>query len=556
MSHGIIPTPHRIQRYPTRFPDPVTGWRLLRWLLSTHRRIIPLGMLAGIGWMLSQALIPLVLGRAVDEGIAPGDLARLSFWLVAVLVLAVSESVFGIVRHWMAVRLFSDSTRIVTETFSGRLFREDSALAEVRTPGQILNHLDFDAKSMGIAMDVTLRGTASVVTFVTVAVLLFAMSVPLGLIVILGLPPIVLMMVPLWRPLEQRATREQWRMASMTSLATDLLGGLRILKGFGGERTALARYRERAGAVRSAAVEVARLDAGWDVFRVVVPGLLLFAVVWTGGYLVLAGQLSPGELVTAFGFAGYLVVPVATFGEVGNKWARALAAANRVAQTLSTDCAVKPADPVDVGFDVDDLKDRQVGVVLADGERKANYLDGLVHAFTECLSANGRVLVERDAFLFSGTVHSNLTEARPSASRDDCLRALTSVAADDLVDRPGLDEAVTGQGRSLSGGQRQRLALARSLVADPEVLILDEPTSALDPYTEALFAERFPAARSGRTTVIFTHSVQLLGILDCVVFVSDDGEVHRGSHRELAGRLPGYRAALSIDAPVDAGGVS
>jgi len=556
MANSIVPTPQRIRRYPTPFPESLTGWRFLRWLLSTHRRIIPLGMIAGIGWMLSQAFIPLVLGRAVDEGIAPGDVGRLSFWLAGLLVLAVTESLFGIARHWMAVRLYSDTSRIITEILGRRLFQKDSALAEVRTPGQILNHLDFDAQRISAAMDVTLRGTASVVTFVTVAVLLFSMSVPLGLIVILGLPPIVLMMVPLWRPLEQRATREQWRMASMTSLATDLLGGLRVLKGFGGEQTALARYRERAGAVRSAAVEVARLDAGWDVFRVVVPGLLLFAVVWTGGDLVLAGQLSPGELVTAFGFAGFLVVPVATFGEVGNKWARALAAADRIAQTWSADRASEPEKPVDVGLDVADLAGHSMGVILADGLRKADYLEGLAHAFTKRSAASEGVLVERDAFLFSGTLRSNLTLARPSASEDDCIHALTRVAADDLIDRPGLDGPITSQGRSLSGGQRQRLALARCLVADPEVLILDEPTSALDPYTEALFAERFPAARRGRTTLMFTHSVQLLGAMDTVLFVSADGEHHRGSHRDLSERLPRYRTALSIEATVDAGGVA
>lgn len=556
MTHGIIPTPQRIRRYPTPFPDPVTGWRLLGWLASTHRRIIPIGMVAGIGWMLSQAFVPLVLGRAVDEGIAPGDVGRLSLWLAALVALAVSESVFGIVRHWMAVRLFSDTRRLVTEVVADRLVHRDGRLPAVRSPGELLNHLDFDANRLGLAMDVSLRGTASVVTFIAVALVLFSMSVPLGLIVILGLPPIVLLMVPLWRPLERKATREQWRMASMTRLATDLIGGLRILKGFGGERAALERYRERAGSVRSAAVDVARLDAGWDVFRVVVPGVLLFAVVWAGGYLVLNGDLSAGELVTAFGFAGYLVVPVKTFGEVGNKWAQALAAGKRVAETLVTARVSDPPVTAGGGIDAGLLEHRLVGLVAAQPERKAQYLAGLPHDLAKAWGADTHLLIEQDAFLFAGTLRGNLTLANPSATDDDCVRALTHVAAEDLLDRPGLDGLVSGQGRSLSGGQRQRLALARCLIADPEVLILDEPTSALDAYTEALFAERFPKARAGRTTVIFSHSPQLLDVLDRVVFLDDDGRVHAGPHRDLVARLAGYRAALALDAAVPAGGVA
>ncbi len=554
MAHGIKPVPHRIQRHSSPFPHPVNGWRLLKWLVSTHRRVIPIGVTAGIFWMLSQATVPLVLGRAVDEGIAPGDLGRLSLWLVALVGLAVLEALSGNLRHWMAVRLYSDTQRLITETLAERLFHTSGRLAEARTPGQILNHLDFDSSRIGLAMDVTLRGCASVVTFVVVAILLFSMSTPLGLIVILGLPPVVLMMVPLWRPMEQRATQEQWRMASLTSLATDLLGGLRILKGFGGEQTALARYRDQAGQVRSAAIRVAWLDAGWELFRVIVPGVLLFAVVWTGGYLVLEGRLTAGELVTAFGFAGYLVVPVATFGEVGNKWARALAAANRIAETLSADGGESVENRPETGIDLQSVKHRQVGIVTATADQKTNGLARLPYEIDQAWGTDIGVLVERDAFLFAGTLFSNLTLANPSIQERDCVRALQQVAAEDLLERPGLNGAVTAQGRSLSGGQKQRAALARCLLQDPDVLILDEPTSALDAYTEAMFAERFPKARSDKTTLIFSHSTLLLSVLDRVVFIALDGTVIYGSHQELIEREPGYRAALSIRLPAEVGG--
>lgn len=557
MIHSIKPTPRRIPRHSATFPDPLGGWGLLRWLVSTHRFIIPLGMLAAIAWMLSQAAVPLVLGRAVDEGIAPGDVGRLSGWLAALLLLAVSEAIFGNLRHWLAVRLYSDTARLVTETVADRLFRRNGELAAVRTPGQLLNHLDFDAKQLGLAMDVSLRGAASVVTFVVVAIVLFSMSVPLGLIVILGLPPMVLMMVPLWRPMERRATQEQRRMSSLTSFATDVLSGLRILKGFGGEHTVLARYRDQAGAVRSAAVRVAWLDAGWDVFRVVVPGVLLFAVVWTGGYLVLEGRLSAGELVTAFGFAGFLVVPVATFGEFGNKWARALAAANRIAETLSDDRIVDIPEASRSGIDPAPLKHGLTGIVAASPERKTAGLDRLPDDIAHAWGATTRVLVERDAFLFAGTLRSNLTPGNEPGHDDEaCIAALHRVAADDLLDRPGLDGAVTGQGRSLSGGQRQRVALARCLLFDPDVLILDEPTSALDTYTEALFIDRFPVAREGKTTLIFTHSVPLLNAMDRVVYIDADGRIAAGTHHSLTLAEPGYRQVLSIHAPVEAGDIA
>ena len=226
--------------------------------------------------MLSQALFPWVLGKVIDLAIAVADPRALLFWLAGFAILAVSEAVFGVLRHWLAVRLYSDSKRLIVESVMSRVLKPKSQIAQRHSPGALFNHLDFDAFCIGAAVDVMLRGSASVVTFLTVAWLLIDISLPLGLIVILGLPPVVLLMVPLWKPLEKRSRHEQGRMGALTRMASDLLFGIRSLKGLGAEQEALQRYRRQASIVRDAALDVARLNAGWDAFNVVVPGLLRF----------------------------------------------------------------------------------------------------------------------------------------------------------------------------------------------------------------------------------------------------------------------------------------
>jgi ABC-type multidrug transport system fused ATPase/permease subunit len=101
------------------------------------------------------------------------------------------------------------------------------------------------------------------------------------------------------------------------------------------------------------------------------------------------------------------------------------------------------------------------------------------------------------------------------------------------------------RGRSLSGGQRQRLALARSLVADPQVLVLDEPTSAVDAHTEARIAHGLKQVRAGRTTVVFTSSPLVLDRADLVVFVDGGRVAATGRHHELLGAHTGYRAVVT-----------
>ncbi|WP_262697568.1 MULTISPECIES: ABC transporter transmembrane domain-containing protein [Streptomyces] len=171
-------------------------------------------------------------------------------------------------------------------------------------------------------------------------------------------------------------------------------------------------------------------------------------------------------------------------------------------------------------------------------------------------SARTAVLVQdKDPVLLSGTLAELLDvprsgevsaeKALDAAQCGDVLEALTQASAADGGDADPMRTRITERGRSLSGGQRQRLALARSLVTDPEVLVLDEPTSAVDSHTEARIADGVRRLRTGRTTIVFTSSPLVLDRADRVVFVADGEAAGVGTHRELLGTDPAYRAVVT-----------
>ncbi len=135
------------------------------------------------------------------------------------------------------------------------------------------------------------------------------------------------------------------------------------------------------------------------------------------------------------------------------------------------------------------------------------------------------------------------TEALAAAQCGDVLTALAQASVDDAGDP--MHTHITERGRSLSGGQRQRLALARSLVTDPEVLVLDEPTSAVDAHTEARIADGLREIRKGRTTVVLTSSPLLLDRAERVVFLQEGKAVAEATHRELLHSHPAYRAVVT-----------
>ncbi|MET9858977.1 ABC transporter ATP-binding protein [Streptomyces smyrnaeus] len=180
--------------------------------------------------------------------------------------------------------------------------------------------------------------------------------------------------------------------------------------------------------------------------------------------------------------------------------------------------------------------------------------------------ARAAVLVQdKDPVLLSGTLAELLdvpssgqvasAQALEAAQCGDVLKALVQGSPD--ADGDPMRARITERGRSLSGGQRQRLALARSLLTDPEVLILDEPTSAVDSHTEARIARELVKLRSGRTTVVFSSSPLLLDRADRVVFVDGRAAAVTGTHRQLLHSDAAYRAVVTREpqgaAPVRAG---
>ncbi|MES4902083.1 MULTISPECIES: ABC transporter ATP-binding protein [unclassified Streptomyces] len=171
-------------------------------------------------------------------------------------------------------------------------------------------------------------------------------------------------------------------------------------------------------------------------------------------------------------------------------------------------------------------------------------------------AARRAVLVQdKDPVLLSGTLAELLdvprsgavtvAEALEAAQCGDVLDALAQASEDGSGAADPLRARITERGRSLSGGQRQRLALARSLVTDPEVLVLDEPTSAVDSHTEARIAQGLRRLRTGRTTVVFTSSPLLLDRADRVVFVRNGKAAAAGPHRELLSTEYAYRAVVT-----------
>ncbi|WP_017603218.1 ABC transporter transmembrane domain-containing protein, partial [Nocardiopsis alkaliphila] len=363
------------------------------------------------------------------------------------------------------------------------------------------------------------------------------------------------------------------RQADLTNRATDLVAGLRVLRGVGGERSVGERYRAESQRVRAAGVRVGWMDAALEATRTLYPGLLLVGIVWYGARLALAGEITVGQLVAFYGYTGALATAVRHLMRLASDLVTARVAASRVVRVLGLEHDLAdPATPVNAPTDPCDLHDPTSGVLLEHGritgvvcadpaeasvlvERLGRYRDDEGAALVGDRSVllrelplrelRRRVLVAgNDAHLFSGRLRDELDPDGVHSDQHLITMVRAAAAEDVLAQSPqGFDVELTERAHEYSGGQQQRLRLARALLWDPEVLLLVEPTSAVDAHSEATIAERLPLARAGRTTGVVTTSPLLLDRVDHVQFVEEGRVVAEGTHRELLA-LDSYAATV------------
>nr|CAA9357442.1 MAG: Heterodimeric efflux ABC transporter, permease/ATP-binding subunit 1 [uncultured Nocardioidaceae bacterium] len=550
-------------------PDTGSSTRYLVWITRVQPWTVAGAVAAGIVWMVAQALMPAVVGKAIDAGVAARDGEQLRLWAFALLGVGLTQAVAGVVRHRFSVVLWLDAAYRSVQLIGRASARIGAGLPKRVATGEVVSVGANDMAHIGNSVDALGRAVGSLVAFVVVSFILLSTSVTLGLTVLIGLPLLLLAIGPLLRPLQQRNMAAREMQGELNSLASDIVVGLRVLRGIGGEDVFHGRYVAESQRVRAAGVRVARLQSLLDALQVLLPGAFVVVVVWLGARLAVQGVISPGELVAFYGYAAFLVIPLRTATEFVNKVIRGRVAASRLLAILAlqpefAEPTVPAAEPpgsrlVDEESGFVATPGRLTAVVSEDQVATARVADRLGKFRPGRVTFDGvplaelptpvvrrRVLVsDTTSTLFSGILRDEL-DVRGQGDEAHLMAALTTASAEDVMEAlpDGLDSEVEEKGRSFSGGQRQRLALARALVADPDVLVLDEPTSAVDAHTEARIAARLREARAGRTTVVMTSSPLLLDQVDEVAFLVGGRVVAQGGHHDLLESVPGYRRTV------------
>ncbi len=353
-------TPEETARPDTRSPA-----RFLFWLLRVQADVVVAMAVAGLLWFLPGALSPLLLGRAIDVGILRGDVAATVGWAALLTLVIVIGAAAGIAQHTLAVRGWLIALYGTQKLVTRKAVQLGHVLSRRLPTGEVLSISSSDSNTFGQTIEVVSRGIGSLAAFALVCALMFSTSPPLGWVVLVAAPLLVGAASPVLRPLNAAQTAERTQTGQLTSMATDIVSGLRILRGIGGERTFGSNYAAQSQRVRRLGVVTGTWQAVTETISVLLSGMLLVTLVWLGSHEMLAGRLTIGQLISFVGYAVFMVWPLQTFFEFAQKWVQGLVSARKTIALLD------PEVPFSQGSaelaDRPRLEDEVSGVVVEPG---------------------------------------------------------------------------------------------------------------------------------------------------------------------------------------------
>ena len=568
-------------------------------IVRAHRRSIALAVtfsLFGSGLTLAQ---PLLVRAVIDEaGVGPVPWQPMALLIV---LFAGQAAVQGVGRYLLA-RASEDIVLRVRLNLIHHLLRLRMPAYDTHRTGDLISTTSADtlalrrAVSEGFTDAVT--GAVGVVGAVALMIWLDAILfvIVAGLIAAAGV--IVISVV---RGIRAASLRGQRSMGDMAADLERALSAIRTVRASGGEERESVRVGDRARSVHSASVRMAKLDALVGSASELAVGGSFIAVLLVGGLRVASGASSVGDLIAFLLYMTYLAVPIASVFQAVSAVQQGTGALHRINAILalpresapgpmpaparggrvrvrspSTPSAPPAVEFRDVWFRY--APDRPVlrGVSFQVPPRGHTALIGRSGAGKSTVFAlierfydpdQGQVLfegsdvrslersahrariglVEQHCPVLHGTLRDNLVYAAPDADDEAIAEVLALANLETLVARlpQGIDSEVGEHGMLLSGGERQRVAIARSLLARPSLLLLDEPTAHLDPFNEAALGRVIEQASTRCALLVVAHRFATVRTADQIV-VLDQGEVVAvGSHEELADTSPYYRAVAN-----------
>jgi len=539
-----------------------------------------------LGALLSLLLVnaanlytPQLLRRLIDKGITPLNMQVVWGVAGALVAVAAARGLFNFLQGYLGEVTSQGVAYDLRNAIFAKLQNLSFSYHDRSQTGKLMTRMTSDVELVRMFIGFGMvQLLSAIILLIGTLVMLFSMNWQLSLLLLLMVPLIGFIFSLFVRHLMPLSRTVQQKLGALNTILHENLAGMRIVKAFAREDFETGRYNLRNQDLLDANVTLLKLFTTYFPLIFFISNLGVVAVVGAGGWQVIGGSLSLGELVAFIGYVSYLLMPMFAMGMIGGMLSRAEASAQRLFDVLDADSEVKDRpgatelpkirgrvqfedvsfhyvgaeSDVVSGMSFSTEPGQTIAILGQTGAGKSSIIN-LIPRFYDVTA--GRVLIDgcdvrevtidslrsqigivlQETTLFSGTIRENIAYGRPDASLDEVVAAAKAAQAHEFISElpDGYDTVVGERGVGLSGGQKQRVAIARALLLDPRILIMDDSTSSVDAETEYKIQQALETLQKGRTTFVIAQRISTVRAADKILLLDKSRLAAEGTHQEL-----------------------
>lgn len=559
----------------------------IRWFLSFLKKY-RVRMIVGLILVFITSLLvlinPQISGMIVDEVIEGQHYEKLGILLLIMIGVTLVRS---LLRFTFLMCFESSSQGLVydmREEAYRKLMKEDFNFFNKNRTGDLMSRQTGDMDAVRhMVSHVIYFSFENILVFLMALVMIFSVNVKMALCMLIVLPFTLAVTLSQRRHIKPAFDRVRDCFSSLNAFAQETIAGNRVVKAFAKEDYELEKFDRENDGYRDAQLNAALIWMKYIPMFEILSQCLTIILMIMGGFMVIDGEMTIGNMVTVNGYLWMLNSPLRQAGWIINDLQRFLTAIEKIYKVYTTEPDIKQPEHVvekrklkgSVTFDHvnyytnDDtvLKDisfhvepgQTIGIIGATGSGKSSLIN-LICRFYDV--NQGRVLVDdidvrnlnlqtlrgnigiamQDVFLFSDTIEGNIAYGNPDCTFEQVQAAAKIANADEFIrEMPeGYDTIIGERGVGLSGGQKQRISLARAILKDPSIIILDDTTSAIDMETESLIQNELKKISDERTVFIIAHRISSIIHADQILVLDNGRLVERGTHEQLLAKKGYY----------------
>ena len=521
---------------------------------------------------------PYLMGRAIDDYLSLKNLNGFLSMILLMFGVNVVGALFTWLMSFMTVQIAQDSVKHIRSDLFNKLQQLSLKFFDTHSDGDLTSRLTNDVDNISSTLNQSLTQLmSSIITILAVVVMMFALSWQLSLISFVMIPLIILITGQIAKYTRKFFKDKMEGLGALNGHIEETVSGQKVVKAYGQEQKAIKTFEEKNKFYRDAAIKAEVLSSVMGPLMNMMNNMTYALIALFGGIMIVRGYTSVGIVVTFVNYSRQFARPINQIASLYNTIQGAIAGAERVFEIIDEEPEIvnnnqaQSVEKIDgvVSFDSVDFSYVEDQKILRDVSFKANKGDLLalvgptgagkttiINLLTRFYDIdNGQIeidntpiknlkveelrskigIVLQDTYLFADTVMENIRYGRLDATDEEVVEAAKLANAHQFIHRlpEGYKTLLSGEGANISQGQRQLLAIARTILANPDILILDEATSSVDTRTEKHIQEGLMKLMEGRTSFVIAHRLSTIQQADQILVIKDGAIYEKGNHKSL-----------------------